>query len=212
MTQSDRNPTRNEGFTLVEVMIAVGIMTVGSLGILSMHSAVTRANREAREMNMALAVTETWMERIERDSLLWTQPELNTPEILGTEYLRVIGNLVDETAWFTPTPTNTAWAAGFDFFGQDTRTAAEVKYCVNVRLAWHRQGRSARVDVRTYWLREDRSMGGATPAHPNWVDPGDFRTSNCTASDADSWSLGDAPNINVIYASTIVGWIRRDPP
>ncbi|MEM7441148.1 MAG: ABC transporter ATP-binding protein, partial [Pseudomonadota bacterium] len=43
--------------------------------------------------------------------------DLLTPEILGTEYLRVIGNLVDETAWFTPTPTNTAWAAGFDFFG-----------------------------------------------------------------------------------------------
>ena len=47
---------RRRGFTLIEVMIAIGIMTVGSLGILSMHHAVSGANRAAHEMNTALAI------------------------------------------------------------------------------------------------------------------------------------------------------------
>ena len=38
---------RRAGFTLVEVMIAIGIMTVGSLGILAMHSAVSDQGRLA---------------------------------------------------------------------------------------------------------------------------------------------------------------------
>ena len=64
---------KRTGFTLIEVMIAIGIMTVGSLGILSMHHAVSGANRSAHEMNTALAITERWIERIERDSLAWTE-------------------------------------------------------------------------------------------------------------------------------------------
>ena len=63
--------TQQQGFTLIEVMIAIGIMTVGSLGILSMHHAVSRANREAREMNTAIAITERWIERVERDGEHW---------------------------------------------------------------------------------------------------------------------------------------------
>ena len=201
--------TKQHGFTLVEVMIAVGIMTVGSLGILSMHNAITRANRDAREMNAALAVTETWMERVERDALSWNTSGLNTPDILATDYLRIIGPEADETPWFRPNPSTLTESWGFDFFGQDTRAAADIKYCVNLKLSWIRQGSSARVDVRTYWLREDHGFG--TPASGDWVAAGDFRSSNCTSADADSWNLGDAPNVNVIFASTVVTWLRRDP-
>lgn len=207
MTHRRRTQT---GFTLVEVMIAVGIMTVGSLGILAMHNAVTRANRDARDMNMALTVTETWIERVERDALLWNEPGLNTPEILATDYLRIIATEADETAWFRPAPSNINEGWGADFFGQDTRTAADVKYCVNLKLSWIRQGNSARVDVRTYWLREDHGFG--SPASSDWVAADDFRTSNCLATDADSWGLGDAPNVNVVHASSVVTWLRRDPP
>ena len=75
------------GFTLVEVMIAIGIMTVGSLGILSMHQAVSGANRTAQGMNTAIAITERWVERIERDSLSWSEQGLNTSSLNGTAYL-----------------------------------------------------------------------------------------------------------------------------
>lgn len=198
------------GFTLVEVMIAIGIMTVGSLGILSMHQAVTRANREAREMNTALAITETWMERVERDALLWTAQGFNTTEIQGTAYLQEIAGVADETAWFKPIPTSSAESWAFDFFSRDTRATADTMYCVNLKMSWLRQGSSVRVDVRTYWLRGGHMIG--TPAHAKWVAATAFRGAGCAAATADGWDLGEAPNVNVIFASTVVTWLRRDTP
>lgn len=197
------------GFTLVEVMIAIGIMTVGSLGILSMHQAVTRANRDAREMNTALVITETWLERVERDTQLWTARGINSIELQNTEYLQELAGVADQTGWFRPAGVATKSYA-FEFDGTDTITANDIKYCVNLRLGWIRQGTSARVDVRTYWLREGQRYGN--PAHPDWVDEGDFRGSECDAGDADGWDLGAAPNVNVIFASTMVNWLRRDAP
>ena len=204
------DPSRHEqgGFTLVEVMIAIGIMTVGSLGILSMHHAVSGANRTAHEMNTALAITERWIERIERDSLSWSTQGLNSSELAGTAYLSGLAGTVSATDWFTPTPADSDEHPAFDYFGQDTDIASEIKYCTNLRLSWLRQGTSARVDVRTYWYRAGHVAGTAT--HPDWVSGGDFRTAACTASTADGWNLDTAPNVDVVFASTVVTWLRRD--
>jgi prepilin-type N-terminal cleavage/methylation domain-containing protein len=208
MSRSERHA--RAGFTLVEVMIAIGIMTVGSLGILSMHQAVTRANREAREMNTALAITETWIERVERDALLWTAQGFNTTEIQGTAYLKELAGVADETAWFKPVPTFTGESWAFDYFGLDTTATANTKYCVNLKMSWLRQGTSTRVDVRTFWLRSGHMVG--TPSHTKWVAGSAFRGAGCAAATADGWDLGEAPNVNVVYASTVVTWLRRDPP
>jgi prepilin-type N-terminal cleavage/methylation domain-containing protein len=207
-------PSSSPGFTLVEVMIAIGIMTVGSLGILSMHQAVTRANRDAREMNTALAITETWIERVERDALLWTAEGINTTQLQSTAYLDEIAGVADETNWFTPVPTDTSESWAFDFFGNDTRTSADIKYCVNLKLSWLRQGSSVRVDVRTFWLREGHMIG--SPTHTKWVNASDFRGADCAAATADGWGLGSGtdvvPNVNAMFASTVVTWLRRDAP
>ncbi len=205
------DPKRERGFTLVEVMIAIGIMTVGSLGILSMHHAVTRANREAREMNTAIAITETWLERAERDALLWTAQGFNTVELQGTDYLKELAGVATQSAWFKPLPadqTRESWA--FDYFGIDTTDDDETKFCVNMRLTWLRQGSSARVDVRTFWLREGHTVD--TPASTDWVSGTSFRGAACDAATADGWDLGVAPNVNTIFASTVVTWLRRDAP
>ena len=102
------NRHSESGFTLIEVMIAIGIMTVGSLGILAMHNAVSGANRTANEMNTALAITERWMERIDRDALLWTERGINTSSLNSTAYLSEIAGSVAPTGWFTPTPARSS--------------------------------------------------------------------------------------------------------
>ena len=138
------SPQRTQpGFTLIEVMIAIGIMTVGSLGILSMHHAVSGANRSAHELNTALAITERWIERIERDSLAWSVQGLNSTELTGTAYLSPLAGTVGTTGWFRPTPADSDEHYAFDYFGEDTATSAEIKYCTNLRLSWLRQGSSA---------------------------------------------------------------------
>jgi len=195
------------GFTLVEVMIAIGIMTVGSLGILSMHHAVSGANRSAHELNTGLAITERWIERIERDSLAWSTQGLNTSELIGTAYLSELAGTVSATDWFTPSPSDTDEHFGFNYFGEDTSTSSEIKYCTNLRLSWLRQGSSARVDVRTFWYRAGHLGGNAT--HPNWVSGSDFRSAACDAATADGWNMDTAPNVDLVYASTVVSWLRR---
>jgi len=199
---------KQPGFTLIEVMIAIGIMTVGSLGILSMHHAVSGANRTAQEMNTALAITERWIERIERDSLSWSKQGLNSSELAGTAYLSGLAGTVSSTDWFRPSPADVDEHYAFDYFGEDTDTAAEIKYCTNLKLSWLRQGSSARVDVRTFWYRAGHLTGTAT--HGGWVSGSSFRGANCDASTADGWNLDTAPNVNVVFASTVVTWLRRE--
>jgi len=196
------------GFTLIEVMIAIGIMTVGSLGILSMHHAVSGANRSAHELNTGLAITERWIERIERDSLAWSTQGLNTSQLIGTAYLSGLAGTVSATDWFTPSPSDADEHFGFNYFGEDTDTSSEIKYCTNLRLSWLRQGSSARVDVRTFWYRAGHLGGNAT--HPNWVSGTDFRSAACDAGTADGWNMDTAPNVDVVYASTVVSWLRRE--
>jgi prepilin-type N-terminal cleavage/methylation domain-containing protein len=198
------------GFTLVEVMIAIGIMTVGSLGILSMHQAVSSANRAAHEMNTALAITERWVERVERDALSWSAQGLNSTELAATAYLSELAGTASATNWFTPAPADADEKYAFDYFGNDTDVTTQIKYCTNLRLSWLRQGSSARVEIRTFWYREGHMIG--TAAHPDWVSGTDFRGADCDAATADGWNLGQAPNVNVIFASTVVTWLRRVAP
>ena len=206
-----RQGTRS-GFTLIEVMIAIGIMTVGSLGILAMHGAVSAANRTANEMNTALAITERWLERIDRDALAWSEEGINSTALGSTDYLSEIAGSVADTAWFTPTPSNSTESYGFDYAGRDDPGGTNTKFCVNLRLGWLRQGSSVLVDIRTFWLREGFVHGGAT--HTKWVQGNDFRGADCDAAAADGWDLNvagsSAPNVNVIFASTVVHWLRRD--
>lgn len=206
-----RTTTTQPGFTLVEVMIAIGIMTVGSLGILAMHQAVSGANRAANEMNTAIAITEKWVERIDRDALSWSEEGLNTTSLNATQYLSELAGSVDPTDWFNPATVDPEGFA-FDYFGRDDPDFSDVKYCVNLRMSWLRQGSSARVDIRTFWYREGYVPGGAN--HPKWVSGSAFRGADCDAATADTWDLNDpsgsAPNINVIFASTVVRWLRRE--
>lgn len=204
------NEKHRSGFTLVEVMIAIGIMTVGSLGVLAMHQAVSGANRTAHEMNTALVVTERWVERIERDSLSWSAQGINTTELNGTDYLSEIAGQVSSTDWFRPVPTTTDEHYAADYFGIDTDVSADIKYCTNLRVSWVRQGSSARVDIRTFWLREGHMPGSAS--HSQWVSGSAFRGASCDAATADGWNLGQAPNVNVLFASTVVTWLRREAP
>jgi prepilin-type N-terminal cleavage/methylation domain-containing protein len=196
------------GFTLIEVMIAIGIMTVGSLGILSMHHAVSGANRTANEMNTAISITERWVERIDRDSLAWSEEGLNTSSLNSTDYLKELAGSQASTGWFTPSPSDTSESFRFDYFGRDDPAGNATKYCVNLQMSWIRPGSSARVDIRTFWYREGFIPGGAS--HSKWVDGNAFRSADCAANSADTWDLGEAPNVNVVFASTVVRWLRRE--
>ncbi len=188
---------RRAGYTLIEVMMAVAIMTVGSLGVLALHEATTVGNMTSHDIETATASTRIWIERLEREALLWTAP--GTAGLATTTNL-ALAPLAAPTPgdWFTPTPVLAGEAAAFDHGGLDEATAADQRFCTNVRLTWAVPNEALRVDVRTYFTRH--------------IPEADRVTFDCAADPADITAELDAaaPRISAVYGSTVIRWTRTN--
>jgi prepilin-type N-terminal cleavage/methylation domain-containing protein len=180
-----------KGFTLIEVMTAVVVMTIGATGILAMQGASIHSNQDAFETAAAVNFGMTWLERIKRDARLWTTP--GNADLLNTVYLRGL-NDEDATDWFVPNPTLAGNEVMDDFEspaanyqGFDTLVTAananNLRFCVNLKLtvahAYNALTGSSvastdadavRVDVRVWWHRSSddasrtRACAGALTA------------------------------------------------
>ncbi|MGB0680338.1 MAG: type IV pilus modification PilV family protein [Polyangiales bacterium] len=149
------------GFTMVEVMVAIGLLTAGAVGIMALHQASTRGNLEARAMSTATQLMQVWAERLRHDALAWQNR--GGAALAATRYLNQIPEAgFAPSDWFVPVPPeDTGQSYAFDHFGADTRGADAIRYCVHVRLRWVMPQESMRADVRTWWLRR-RSEADAT--------------------------------------------------
>ncbi len=198
------------GFTLIEVMMSLGIMMVGGMAVIALQTQTMRANGHARQMTTATQIAQIWIERLKQDACMWTQRAAltaNPPETvlasvaLGpTEYLDAI---VDQrNTWLAPPeeePTEAKPVSrGFDFQGNDTSAAADADpvpfYCAAYRLNWVFYGEAIRADVRVWWPRAGSS------ADPENDFPG------CAGGALDSLDPGGsaADNYHAVYASTVI--------
>lgn len=171
MTRQPRLPTqrrapkrgrRERGFTLIEVMIAVGIITVGSLGILAMQTATIRGNSEARMMSIATQRNRTWFDRLERDALLWNRAGQEDAPRAFTRFLRDV-----TPGWRPPlvTPIDepvagaSRWvSATADFAGRDLPSDAGAVFCTHIELEWAVVGDVLRARARTVYHRHNGSQ------------------------------------------------------
>ncbi len=185
-----KNRPGQQGYTLIEVMMAVAIMTVGSVGILSLHQATTRGNRMAREMTTAVDVSRVMIERAHRDALLWN----TSGDVTGTE---ILINVATSGLGDWVIPSTTIGSNGFDYQGNDTATVANMYYCTNVRVSWLIGQDAARVDTRVWWRRS----GTSNPPPATW----DCNTAPSTITAELSET---APRIQAVHASTVVRWQR----
>lgn len=188
---------RRQGYTLIEVMMAVGVFTVGALGILSMHQAAQRANTDARELTTGLNILNIWQSRIQRDALLWTAA--STAALDPTAFL-------DQTpatgtgGWFIPNPTLAADESyGFTYLGDDTRNLANIRYCVNLRMRWLIVNQAIRADIRVWW-----------PKHLATGDTDYTLLNNCTLASSQAPITTDlagaTPKLRAVSTSLVVRW------
>jgi prepilin-type N-terminal cleavage/methylation domain-containing protein len=199
------------GYTLVEVMTAVVVMTIGTTGILAMQGATTRANQDAYESGVAANFAATWLERIKRDARQWTARGNTT--LANTRYLSgTITTVRDEDeppVYFVPARrmagADVLESPAADYFGFDTSDAARMHYCVNVNLtlshAFNPAGtldldadaNAIQAAVRVWWYRwgPDANRGA--------VGDGCLGAPLSEAQNRD-------PLIRKQYYSTIVGW------
>lgn len=159
---------RQQGFTIMEVMIAIGVMMVGSMAIIGMQVQAQRQNQLAREYLTATQFAQTWVERLKVDALMWTQPAVPngapTPiQVLqNTTYLSAVLGTGASFGPITPTALSFhkqgATHQGYDIPGNtglsytDPFGASRSQtYCAGARAAWVYYGRAMRADVRVFW-------------------------------------------------------------
>jgi Tfp pilus assembly protein PilV len=160
--------TRSPGYTVVEVMIAMAILMIGTTGIVAMQKVTTVSNRDSKNLVVANQIARAWVERLRADATQWNNPSPTSPttnDMGNTRWLGVVNGL-----WFRPANDTThgepAYAAA-DVFGNDVPIgSAATVYCTNVRLSWLYGPPGTveppyllRAEIRVLWLRD----GGPGP-------------------------------------------------
>lgn len=161
---------RARGYTMLEVMIALTLVTVGVSGVVAMQKVTTVANRDARSLAIANQIARTWLDRLRTDSVSWNFPSPSMPggDDLATDtiWLRNVGT----AGWFQPethSPVDGISRGGalFDMHGTDISDLEEPEpfFCTHLRLEWLYGPPPApppyliRAEVRVFWLRDGGS-------------------------------------------------------
>lgn len=206
-----RRGGRRGGFTLLEVMIALAIMTFGAVGLMSLQQASTRGNMNARMMSTGVEINRRWLERVRADALSWTNNR--TPvDRQNTLYLNDVVAPVAGSDWFAPV-NGLRGTAGADWYGRDTAiedcdvagdaACRPIRYCTHLRVEWIVANSVARVDSRTFWYRGG-SANGARGSDRTLIPP------NCAANQEDvvtNLILNDPQHrVQSVASSVIVRW------
>ncbi len=161
-----RRRTRAEGFTLIEVMMALGVITVGAMAIMSMQRATMVANMSAREMTTATEINRAWVERVKLDSINWGSLGCNQSAITAvvddTNMLSEMDINCGATGWLTPPDGGAADFRGNSLASPIPDGEPPPRFCTNHRFEWVIPGRVARVTVRTYWHRIGHGQGNTS--------------------------------------------------
>ena len=168
-----RRAPRRDGYTIVEIMMALAVLALGGSGVIAMQKATILANNDARNVATATTIAQSWMERMRADALTWNEPG-GQPDLGDTQWLQLAKNGAPvDSDWFQPAqvvPPNpfpggspAADIMGADRYAGDPMLPA---FCTQVRLARFSNSKVAplasyygmiRVEVRVYWDRSGQS-------------------------------------------------------
>lgn len=157
------------GYTAVELLMSVAILTVGVGGVVAMQKVTVTSNQHAKNLAIATQVGQAWMDQLRADSLSWNHPsaQLATSDLTDTVWLSNAQSRPGQ--WFRP-----AWndgrefGASFDAQGRPTDPEADVgvRFCTHLRLTFLYQPTPAgtmagnalmRAEVRVFWLRDGQA-------------------------------------------------------
>jgi type IV pilus assembly protein PilV len=165
---------RARGYTVVEVMIALTLLAIGTTGIIAMEKVTSVTNRESRNLVIASQIARTWMERLRADAVQWNHPSnvnINS-DLDDTLWISQISS--SPGIWIRPADDAKRGSPTADAFGNDVRDPPgdSGAFCTNIRLSWlygPAQAGAAppfliRAEVRVYWLRD--GGGGGVDGKP----------------------------------------------
>jgi len=153
---------RARGYTMVELMMALGILAIGVSGIIAMHKVTVAANQHAKNLAVASHIAQAWQEQLAADAARWNHPSAKqaNSDLAETVWLKEVGSpdwkqpKYDETLKFGP---------AFDGLGNvvPAGSEADAHYCTHVRFSWLYSDTAPtlgngliRAEVRVFWVRE----------------------------------------------------------
>jgi prepilin-type N-terminal cleavage/methylation domain-containing protein len=207
-------PIAARGYTAIEVLMAMTVMAIGGAAVITMQKTSMTANLDARRADVANSIARTWVERLQRDSMGWTQPG---PEAAGNN----IGNapllaagIAAQGQWFLPTQESgitvpETMSPGFDILGRDLPAAqlATADFCVNVRLSWLTTtlvppgGDLIRADVRVIW---PIGIINSRPGFCNPTTAAAFDPNTDPGANRDPGADPSAPIFHALYLTTSI--------
>jgi Tfp pilus assembly protein PilV len=200
--QNRENPRRKQGgYTVVELVMAMGIFALGVTGVAAMQTATSVSNRHAKNLAIATSIAKTWQEELAIDAMRWTDNPLS---------------LTTDTTWLkTATPGSTpAWmvpltnplatmGASFDALGNFIPNAAAATFCVHIRLTPLMTAVGSgltRTEVRVFWAKAGYAWEGGSA--PCTAAPGSFRTLDTSATS--SAGNTELDNFHFVYMTSAV--------
>ena len=148
--------SRARGYTVVELMTALGVFAMGVTGIFAMQRLTLNSNQHARNLTLASGIAQGWLAQLAADSSLWR----SNGTVAGTPWLSSVTTADD--VWQLPTDNGALRASrgfsrAFDARGQPVAPANAV-FCVHVRLTnlftVPAGNGLTRTDVRVFWPRD----------------------------------------------------------
>jgi prepilin-type N-terminal cleavage/methylation domain-containing protein len=164
---SRRRVSRRGGYTLIEVMMAIAIITASAVALFGLQEIVVRGNMDARQMTTATTIVRNTLELMRLDAVGWTQSYPTAGTVAwGTGvrgFLRDAPTAATAAAppWAPFGATIAAPEHAYDYQGNVTGVPADMFFCVESRYAWIYPGQAMRADVRVWWVRPSSLVGAA---------------------------------------------------
>lgn len=161
----------SRGYTIVELMMALGVFAIGVSGVIAMQKVTLASNRHAKNLAVATHIGQAWMEQLAADASQWNFPgprnQGAASDIGDTDWLQEADNTTD---WFLPDWVGVrSFGPGFDALGNPVANVNQAAFCTHLRLTWLNRDNQGivgngliRAEVRVFWMREGNG-GGATP-------------------------------------------------
>lgn len=184
------------GYTVVELMMAMAVMTIGFGGIFAMQKVSVVSNMNSKNLAIASHVGQSFLDELAAEAHTWT-----SRDGLGrTTWLKEAGVEGEKPEWFVPTfSEQRQLGQAFDALGSvvaNENIDSDAQFCVHLRLSWLSPTTNAgktgaglvRAEVRVYWKREGAGLLGAGVVGP------------CV--DVETFDAADPAAFHTVYLST----------
>lgn len=150
---TQRGDTTRAGFTLLEVLIAVAVLSIGILAMVAIQGIYIRGASTAHDGAQASVIAERAIETIRSEAVMWTNYN-TTPSAVDQPNLNVL--LANQGSWRplyngypvneTTLPTDVAYGDG-----RDARSRLNARFCVEARVDWFENPISLSGQIRVAW-------------------------------------------------------------